>query len=136
MPGTEVALIRLATTVIGALLTPRPGAGLVPDPVRPLPRPAKPDRPAKVLAGRMSESYADLPEHERLAAVTSVQDTFAAVDLTADRLFALELTPERLRAELSAPAAGLSERARELYEELLGRCCAHLVEQLTALAGT
>ncbi|MFZ4268934.1 NACHT domain-containing protein [Streptomyces arboris] len=137
MPGTEVALIRLATTVIGAamkaLLTPRPGAGLVPDPVRPLPRPAKPDRLAKVLAGRMSESYADLPEHERLAALTSVQDTFAgAGDLAADRLFALELDPERLRAELSAPAAGLSERASGLYEELLGRCCAHLVEQLTA----
>ncbi|RLV65742.1 Large ATP-binding protein [Streptomyces sp. CBMAI 2042] len=137
MSGTEVALIRLATTVLGAaakvLLTPRPGAGLVPDPVRPLPRPAKPDRLAKVLAGRMSESYADLPEHERLAALTSVQDTFAgAGDLAADRLFALELDPERLRAELSAPAAGLSGRASGLYEELLGRCCAHLVEQLTA----
>ncbi|WP_432151743.1 NACHT domain-containing protein [Streptomyces sp. bgisy029] len=136
MSGTEVALLRLATTVIGAatraLLTPRPGAGLVPDPVRPLPRPAKPDRLARVLAGRMSESYADLPEHERLAALASVQDTFAAAVLDADRLFALELNLERLRAELSAPAAGLSERARELYEELLGRCCAHLLEQLTA----
>ncbi|MET9924652.1 MULTISPECIES: NACHT domain-containing protein [unclassified Streptomyces] len=136
MSGTEVALIRLATTVIGAatkaLLTPRPGAGLVPDPVRPLPRPAKPDRLAKVLAGRLSEAYADLPEHERLAALTSVQDTFSAGVLDTDRLFALELNPERLRAELSAPAAGLSARARELYEELLGRCCAHVVEQLTA----
>lgn len=136
MSGTEVALIRLATTVIGAatkaLLTPRPGAGLVPDPVRPLPRPAKPDRLAKVLAGRLSEAYADLPGHERLAALTSVQDTFAAGVLDTDRLFALELNPERLRAELSAPTAGLSERARELYEELLGRCCAHVVEQLTA----
>ncbi|MFJ8756706.1 NACHT domain-containing protein [Streptomyces cyaneofuscatus] len=137
MSGTEVALIRLATTVLGAatkvLLTPRPGAGLVPDPVRLLPRPAKPDRLAKVLAGRMNGSYADLLEHERLAALASVQDTFAgAGDLAADRLFALELDPERLRADLSAPAAGLSERARELYEDLLGRCCAHLVEQLTA----
>ncbi|MET8344388.1 NACHT domain-containing protein [Streptomyces microflavus] len=137
MSGTEVALIRLATTVLGAatkaLLTPRPGAGLVPDPVRPLPRPAKPDRLAKVLAGRMNGSYADLPEHERLAALTSVQDTFAAAgDLAAGRLFALELDPGRLRAELSAPAAGLSERACELYEDLLGRCCEHLVEQLTA----
>ncbi|MDX2405871.1 NACHT domain-containing protein [Streptomyces microflavus] len=137
MSGTEVALIRLATTVLGAatkaLLTPRPGAGLVPDPVRPLPRPAKPDRLAKVLAGRMNGSYADLPEHERLAALTSVQDTFAAAgDLAAERLFALELDPGRLRAELSAPAAGLSERACELYEDLLGRCCEHLVEQLTA----
>ncbi|WP_345943007.1 NACHT domain-containing protein [Streptomyces sp. SID2119] len=81
----------------------------------------------------MSESHADLPEHERLAAVTSVQDTFAgAGDLAADRLFALGLDPERLRAELSAPVAGLSERASGLYEDLLGRCCAHLVEQLTA----
>ncbi|CAM5581683.1 hypothetical protein SGLAM104S_10063 [Streptomyces glaucescens] len=137
MSGTEVALIRLATTVLGAatkaLLTPRPGAGLVPDPVRPLPRPAKPDRLAKVLAGRMNASYADLPEHERLAALTSVQDTFAAAgDLAAERLFALELDPGRLRAELSAPAAGLSERACELYEDLIGRCCEHLVEQLTA----
>ncbi|EHM24358.1 MULTISPECIES: NACHT domain-containing protein [Streptomyces] len=137
MSGTEVALLRLATTVIGAaakaLLTPRPGAGLVPDPVRPLPRPAKPDRLAKVLAGRMADSFADLSEHERLAALTSVQDTFAAADEPdTGRLFALELDPERLRAELSAPAAGLSERAVDLYEDLLGRCCAHLLEQLTA----
>ncbi|MET9765980.1 NACHT domain-containing protein [Streptomyces sp. NPDC006415] len=136
MSGTEVALLRLATTVIGtaakALLTPKPGAGLVPDPVRPLPRPAKPDRLAKVLAGRVSDSYADLPEHERLAALASVQDTLAAGVLDTDRLFALELDPERLRAELSAPAAGLSARSLDLYEDLLGRCCAHLVEQLTA----
>ncbi|MFC8729037.1 NACHT domain-containing protein [Streptomyces bacillaris] len=136
MSGTEVALIRLATTVLGAatktLLTPRPGAGLVPDPVRPLPRPPKPDRLAKVLAGRLSEAYAELPEHERLAALTSVQDTFAAGALDTDRLFALELAPERLHAELSAPAPGLSARALDLYEDLLGRCCAHLVEQLTA----
>ncbi|MFB8218683.1 NACHT domain-containing protein [Streptomyces anulatus] len=137
MSGTEVALLRLATTVAGAaakaLLTPRPGAGLVPDPVRPLPRPAMPDRLAKVLAGRMTDAFADLPEHERLAALTSVQDTFAAADEPdAGRLFALELDPERLRAELSSPAAGLSARAVDLYEELLGRCCAHLVEQLTA----
>ncbi|WP_327333371.1 NACHT domain-containing protein [Streptomyces anulatus] len=137
MSGTEVALLRLATTVAGAaakaLLTPRPGAGLVPDPVRPLPRPAKPDRLAKVLAGRMADSFADLSERERLAALTSVQDTFAAADEPdTGRLFALELDPERLRAELSAPAAGLSERAVDLYEDLLGRCCAHLLEQLTA----
>ncbi|MEU5325529.1 NACHT domain-containing protein [Streptomyces parvus] len=136
MSGTEVAVLRLATTVAGAaakaLLAPKPGAGLVPDPVRPLPRPAKPDRLAKVLAGRVSESYADLPEHERLAALTSVQDTLAAGILDTDRLFALGLDPERLRAELSAPTAGLSARSVDLYEDLLGRCCAHLVEQLTA----
>lgn len=80
----------------------------------------------------MADAFADLPEHERLAALTSVQDTFAAADEPdAGRLLALELDPERLRAELSAPAAGLSERAVDLYEDLLGRCCAHLVEQLT-----
>ncbi|MGW2108541.1 NACHT domain-containing protein [Streptomyces sp. NPDC001948] len=137
MQGLEVALVRLATTVIGtvtrSLVTPRPGAGLVPDPVRPLPRPAKPDRLARVLGGRLAQSYAGLPEHERLAAVDAVRDTFvAAGELTADRLFAVDLDPERLAAELPPPAAGLSERAAGLYGELLGRCCAHVVEQLTA----
>ncbi|MFD5646494.1 hypothetical protein ACFWIP_33055 [Streptomyces anulatus] len=88
---------------------------------------------APVRGGRLADSFADLPEHERLAALTSVQDTFAAADEPdAGRLFALELDPERLRAELSAPAAGLSARAVDLYEDLLRRCCAHLVEQLTA----
>lgn len=137
MAGMEVALVRLATTVLGtvarSLLAPKPGAGLVPDPVRPLPRPAKPDRLAKVLGGRLEASYAGLPEHERLAAVEAVKDTFTAADaLTADRLFAVNLDPERLAAGLSAPPAGLSERAAGLYGELLGRCCAHVVEQLTA----
>ncbi|MEV8102462.1 NACHT domain-containing protein [Streptomyces sp. NPDC088135] len=137
MQGLEVALVRLATTVIGtvtrSLVTPRPGAGLVPDPVRPLPRPAKPDRLTRVLGDRLDRSYAGLPEHERLAAVEAVRDTFAAAgELTADRLFAAGLDPERLAAELPPPAAGLSDRATGLYEELLGRCCAHVVEQLTA----
>ncbi|MER5279291.1 NACHT domain-containing protein [Streptomyces sp. NPDC002809] len=137
MQGLEVALVRLATTVIGtvarSLVTPRPGAGLVPDPVRPLPRPAKPDRLARVLGGRLAESYAGLPENERLAAVDAVRDTFASAgELTADRLFGLNLDRERLSAELSAPPAGLSDRAAGLYGELLDRCCAHVVEQLTA----
>ncbi|AXG77172.1 NACHT domain-containing protein [Streptomyces paludis] len=135
-----MALVRLAGAVGGAvaksLLSPRPGAALVPDPLRPLPRPASPDRLAKVLARRLSPSYASyaaLPEHERLAAVDSVRDTFAAAgDLGAERLFALDLDPARLRDELRSPAAGLGERARGLYDELLGLCCAHLVEQLTA----
>ncbi|MEU2025376.1 NACHT domain-containing protein [Streptomyces sp. NPDC016469] len=137
MQGLEVALLRLATTVIGtvarSLLAPKPGAGLVPAPVRPLPRPAKPDRLAKVLGGRLAESYADVPAHERLAAVDAVRDAFAAGDeVTADRLFAVGLDPGRLAAALPAPDPGLSERAGDLYGELLGRCCAHVVEQLTA----
>lgn len=139
MQGLEVALIRLATTVLGAvtrsLVAPKPGAGLVADPVRPLPRPAKPDRLAKVLGGRLEESYAGLPEHERLAAVEAVRDAFAAAGaVTADRLFAAGLDPARLAAGFPAPDPGLSERARELYGELLDRCCAHVVEQLTAEA--
>ncbi|CAM5619900.1 ATP-binding protein OS=Streptomyces microflavus OX=1919 GN=Smic_15350 PE=4 SV=1 [Streptomyces microflavus] len=58
----------------------------------------------------MNASYADLPEHERLAALTSVQDTFAAAgDLAAERLFAPgSWTPAGCAPELSAPAAGLS----------------------------
>ncbi|MEU1370822.1 NACHT domain-containing protein [Streptomyces sp. NPDC005803] len=137
MQGLEVALVRLATTVLGtvarSLLSPKPGAGLVPDPVRPLPRPAKPGRLAKELGNRLEASYAGLPEHERLAAVAAVTDTLAAAGpLGADRLFALNLDPGRLAAGLSAPPAGLSDRAAGLYGELLERCCAHVVEQLTA----
>ncbi|MEV4862742.1 NACHT domain-containing protein [Streptomyces ossamyceticus] len=136
MQGIELVLARLAATVVSSLarsaLTPRPGAGLVPEPVRPLPRPPSPDRLARVLAGRLTAGYGPLPEHERLAAVAAVQDAFAATDVTVDRLFAADLDPERLRTELRAPDAGLSPRALDLYDELLGLCCAHLVEQLTA----
>ncbi|MEU9706049.1 NACHT domain-containing protein [Streptomyces sp. NPDC047981] len=115
-------------------MTPRKGAGLVDSPVRPLPRPAKPDRLAKVLGTRLaSGSYAALPEHERLAAVDGVRDTFAAAGpVDAERLFAVGLDPERLRGELPAPDAGLAGRTLELYDDLLGLCCGHLVEQLTA----
>ncbi|WP_204116772.1 NACHT domain-containing protein [Streptomyces sp. CS081A] len=139
MQGLEIALARLAGTVLGAVarsaLAPRKGAGLVPSPVRPLPRPAGPDRLVKVLGGRLAERYGTLPEHERLAAVDGVRDAFAgagAVD--ADRLFAVDLDPLRLARALRSPDAGLSGRTLDLYDELLGLCCAHLVEQLTAEA--
>ncbi|MFJ2651784.1 NACHT domain-containing protein [Streptomyces sp. NPDC087420] len=137
MASLEVVVTRLAATVLGAvaksLLAPRPGAGLVRDPVRPLPRPPGPDRLAKVLSGRVLEAYGSLPEHERLAAVDSVRDTFAAAgEIDAARLFAADLDPERLRGRLRAPAAGLGARSLDLYDELLALCCAHLVEQFTA----
>ncbi|MGA4946346.1 NACHT domain-containing protein [Streptomyces cinereoruber] len=139
MQGLEIALARLAGTVLGAVarsaLAPRKGAGLVPSPVRPLPRPAGPDRLVKVLGGRLAERYGTLPEHERLAAVDGVRNAFAgagAVD--ADRLFAVDLDPLRLARALRSPDAGLSGRTLDLYDELLGLCCAHLVEQLTAEA--
>ncbi|MFJ4949057.1 NACHT domain-containing protein [Streptomyces sp. NPDC088760] len=137
MHGLETLLLRLATTVASSaaksLFAAKPGAGLVPDRVRPLPGPAGPEKLARVLAERISSRYATLPEHERLAAMTAVQDTFAAAGpLDAGRLFAADLDPGRLAAELERPPAGLAERGRDLYGELLALCCAHIVEQLTA----
>ncbi|MFF3158132.1 NACHT domain-containing protein [Streptomyces sp. NPDC057910] len=127
-------VVRLASTVVStvakSILAPRPGAGLVTGPLRPLPKPASPDRLAKVLGHRLDEAYAALPEHERTAAADAVRDSFAAAGtLDADRLFALGLAPERLAAELRRPHPGPGEA---LYEELLALCCAHVLEQLTA----
>ncbi|MEW2395087.1 NACHT domain-containing protein [Streptomyces sp. NPDC046862] len=137
MQGLEGVLVRLASTVastlVKSLLTPRPGAGLVSDPVRPLPKPAAPEKLARVLSRRISSAYGALPEHERLAAVAAVQDTFAAAGpLDAERLFAADLDSGRLAEELRRPVEDLAARAGELYEELLELCCAHVVEQLTA----
>jgi len=137
MHGLEMVVVRLASTVAQtvakSVLAPAPGAGLVADPVRPLPKPAGHQKLARVLGERISAGYASLPEHERLAAVAAVQDTFAAAaPIDADRLFAADLDPGRLADELRRPVADLAERARDLYGELLQLCCAHLVEQLTA----
>ncbi|WP_255946586.1 NACHT domain-containing protein [Streptomyces odontomachi] len=137
MHGLEMVVVRLASTVAQtvakSVLTPKPGAGLVADPVRPLPKPAGPEKLARVLGERIASAYASVPEHERLAAVAAVQDAFAAAGpLDADRLFAADLDPDRLACELRRPVADLAERARDLYQELLRLCCAHLVEQLTA----
>ncbi|MER5886328.1 NACHT domain-containing protein [Streptomyces sp. NPDC001941] len=137
MTGIEAVLVRLAGTVAGALakslVTPRSGAGLVPSPLRPLPRPAGPERLARVLGERLAAGYGDLPDHEREAAALAVRDSFArAGALDTDRLFALDLEPARLRDELRAPDAGLSGRTLQLYDELLLLCCAHLLEQATA----
>ncbi|WP_229882364.1 NACHT N-terminal Helical domain 1-containing protein [Streptomyces alanosinicus] len=105
----------------------------MPDPVRPLPKPAGPEKLARVLGQRIAAAYASVPEHERLAAVAAVQDTFAAASpLDMERLFAADLDPGRLADELRRPVTDLTERAHDLYEELLRLCCAHLVEQSTA----
>ncbi|MGW3873735.1 NACHT N-terminal Helical domain 1-containing protein [Streptomyces sp. NPDC005055] len=138
MSGLEAVVVRLASTVVStvakSVLAPKPGAGLVADPVRPLPKPAGPEKLARVLGERIASAYASVPEHERLAAVAAVQDTFAATGaLDAERLFAADLDPGRLADELRRPVTeDLAERARDLYGELLRLCCAHLVEQLTA----
>ncbi|MPY61209.1 NACHT domain-containing protein [Streptomyces spongiae] len=123
----------MASALVKSALTPKPGAGLVSDPVRPLPKPATPEKLARVLSGRVASAYGSLPEHERLAAVAAVQDTFAAAGpLDAERLFAVDLDPGRLAAELRRPVRDLAPRAGDLYGELLELCCTHLVEQLTA----
>ncbi|WP_030933771.1 NACHT domain-containing protein [Streptomyces sp. NRRL B-24720] len=137
MSGLEAVVVRLASTVVSTIaksaLAPKPGAGLVADPVRPLPKPAGPEKLARVLGERIASAYASVPEHERLAAVAAVQDTFAATGaLDAERLFAADLDPVRLADNLRRPMTDLEERARDLYGELLRLCCAHLVEQLTA----
>ncbi|WP_409238805.1 NACHT domain-containing protein [Streptomyces sp. PA5.6] len=137
MQGLETVLVRLAATALGtiakAVVTPRPGAGLVAARVRPLPRPAGPERLARVLAGRIEEKYATVPGHERLAAVAAVQDGFAvAGTLDAERLFAIDLDPRRLATDLRRPVPDLAVRAQELYAELLELCCVHVVEELTA----
>ncbi|MEV5440370.1 NACHT domain-containing protein [Streptomyces sp. NPDC052682] len=137
MQGLELVLARLASTVAATLaksvLAPRPGAGLVTGPLRPLPKPAGPDRLARVLSGRIASAYAAVPENERLAAVAAVQDTFAAAGpLDAQRLFAADLDPAALAAQLRRPVPDLAERAGALYADLLELCCAHLVDQLTA----
>ncbi|MCT9088386.1 NACHT domain-containing protein [Streptomyces sp. ASQP_92] len=134
MPGLEVVVLRLACTVVSAVaksvLTPRPGAGLVAGPLRPLPKQASPDRLAKVLGRRLDEAHDSLPEHERAAAVDAVRDGFAAAGaLGLDRLFSLGLDADRLAAELRRPYPGPGEA---LYDELLTLCCAHVLEQLTA----
>ncbi|UFQ18142.1 MULTISPECIES: NACHT domain-containing protein [Streptomyces] len=137
MQGLETALVRLAVTALSTLarsvVTPQPGAGLVTGRVRPLPKPASPERLARVLSGRIKGSYARLPENERLAAVAAVRDAFAAAGtLDAERLFAVDLEPRRLAAEIRRPVPDLTEEAQGLYAALLELCCAHLIEQLTA----
>ncbi|WP_432138224.1 MULTISPECIES: NACHT domain-containing protein [unclassified Streptomyces] len=140
MQGLELVLARVASTVASSVVrsvlakvTPGRGAGLVTDPVRPSPKPAGPEKLAQVLGGRIAGRYAALPEHERLAAVAAVEDSFTSSGaLDADRLFSADLDPVRLSAELRRPVTDLAPRAQDLYAELLELCCEHLVDQLTA----
>lgn len=68
-------------TVANSVLMPKPGAGLVADSVRPLPKPAGPEKLARVPGDRIAAVPASVPGHERLAAVAAVQDPFAAAVL-------------------------------------------------------
>ncbi|WP_197287573.1 NACHT domain-containing protein [Streptomyces apocyni] len=142
MQGAEVVLARISATVAGAvaksLLSSPSGAGLVRDPIRRTPwargqAAAQTDRLADALARRLADAYPGLADNERLAAAEDVRTALAAVEpLDLNRVFAAGLDARRLREELPPPDAGLSERGRALYAELLLLCCEHAVEQLTA----
>ncbi|MFI8498592.1 NACHT domain-containing protein [Streptomyces sp. NPDC085524] len=147
MTGFETVLLRVAGTAAGAvvksLLARAPGAGLAADPAGPAPRwrtpPAELGEPemrrlSEVLAARLEEATARLPEHERLAAVAAVGDAFAALGpLDAGALFSADLDPAALAAALPAPPPGLGEGADALYRRLVGLCCTHAVEYVTTL---
>ncbi|MFD9518241.1 NACHT domain-containing protein [Streptomyces sp. NPDC059979] len=149
MTGFETVLLRVAGTAAGALvkslLARAPGAGLTPDPARPVPRWRRPSaelgeaeirRLADTLAARLGDATARLPEHERLAALAAVGDAFAALGpLDADALFAADLEPSALAAAVPAPPAGLGAAAEALYGRLVRLCCAHAVEYVTTLPG-
>ncbi|WUB48052.1 NACHT domain-containing protein [Streptomyces griseorubiginosus] len=65
--------------------------------------------------------------------MAAVQDTFAAAgSLDAERLFAVDLDPGRLADQLRRQVDDLAGPGQDLYRELLGLCCEHIVEQLTA----
>lgn len=148
MTGFETVLLRVAGTAAGALVKSlvarAPGAGLAADPARPAQRWRRPTdlgeaeirRLTEVLASRLGEATARLPDHERLAAVAAVGDAFAALGtLDAAALFAADLDPATLAAALPPPPPGLSDAADALYRRLIALCCAHAVEYATTLPG-
>ncbi|MFJ8015938.1 NACHT domain-containing protein [Streptomyces sp. NPDC096339] len=150
MTGFETVLLRVAGTAAGALvrslLSRAPGAGLAKDPARPAQpwrRPtelghAEVRRLADALAARLGPACAELPEHERLAALDAVADAFAALGpLDAEALFAADLDPLALAAAVLAhtPSARLNDQAEAVYRELVQLCCGHAVEYMTTLPG-
>ncbi|MFG2878018.1 NACHT domain-containing protein [Streptomyces sp. NPDC048337] len=151
MTGLETAVLRVAGTAAGALvkslLARAPGAGLTADSASPVPRWHKPPaelggpeirRLAQALADRMGPVCADLPDHERQAALDAVVDAFAGLGaLDAEALFAADLDPATLTGSVLAhtPPAGLSAPADAAYRRLVGLCCAHAVEYATTLPG-
>lgn len=76
--------------------------------------------------------YRRLPEHERLAAIEAVRETFEEAALDDDDLFAADLDARRvdrhLRSRVPGAADGLSEDAVELYGLLLRECAGYVIE--------
>ncbi|MDG4834589.1 NACHT domain-containing protein [Solwaraspora sp. WMMD1047] len=83
--------------------------------------------------------YRTLPEHERIAAIDAVRDTFAAAALTERDLFRLDLDANYLNRHLRSgdpgrvERAGLSADATALYDRLLQECCLYAIELVHGL---
>ncbi|MEU9161030.1 NACHT domain-containing protein [Streptomyces sp. NPDC048424] len=149
MTGIETVLLRVAgtaaSTLLKSLLARAPGAGLTPAPARPAQPWRRPPaelgeremrRLADTLAARLADATARLPEHERLAALDAVADSFAALGpLGAEALYSADLDPAALAAAVPPPPAGLAPAAEALYGRLVRLCCEHAVEHVTTLPG-
>ncbi|MEV1119854.1 NACHT domain-containing protein [Actinosynnema sp. NPDC049800] len=80
----------------------------------------------------MDTEYRRLPEHERLAAIEAVRETFERAALDDDDLFAADLDARRLDRHLRARAAdaldGLPADGVQLYGLLLRECAGYVIE--------
>ena len=80
----------------------------------------------------VDSEYRRLPEHERLAAIEAVRETFERAALDDDDLFAADLDAVRLDRHLRGRAAdatdGLSTDGTQLYGLLLRECAGYLIE--------
>jgi hypothetical protein len=87
----------------------------------------------------VESEYRTLPEHERIAAIDAVQDTFVAAGLTERDLFRLDLDAIYLDRHLRSgdqgrsDRAGLSADATALYNRLLRECCLYAIELVHGL---
>ncbi|MCW6006110.1 NACHT domain-containing protein [Micromonospora sp. CPCC 205371] len=103
------------------------------------------DETADLIADRVQplveREFADLPEHERRAAVDAVRDTFEAAALTEDDLFKQDLDAGYLDRYLRSQdpdrtaRAGLGDGGVRLYDLLLRECSAYTIEVARTLPG-
>lgn len=98
------------------------------------------DDVAERLAPLLTTRFAALEEHEAVAALDAVADTFRRADLSDEALFAADVDPGRLAAHLraGAPPVALSELGQRLYDLALddgSRCFTQFVVRTTPFAG-
>jgi NACHT conflict system protein/NACHT domain-containing protein len=98
------------------------------------------DDVAERLAPLITTRFAALPEHEAVASLDAVADTFRRADLSDEALFAADVDPARFAAHLraSAPPVALSELGQRLYDLALddcSRCFTQFVVRTAPFAG-